>query len=74
MRCAGSNPKDWKHPMPAYFNVKLNQGDDVGGIVEAVGSAVSLFIFFKVISRMLGFQFISLRPKFDISRNQDRYR
>lgn len=40
---AGSNPKDWKHPMPQYFNVKLNQGDDVGGIVEAVGAKVKNF-------------------------------
>jgi NADPH:quinone reductase len=28
---AGSNPKDWKHPLPEYFNVKLNQGDDCAG-------------------------------------------
>ena len=28
---AGSNPKDWKHPLPAYFNNKLNQGDDCAG-------------------------------------------
>lgn len=28
---AGSNPKDWKHPLPAYFNVKINQGDDCAG-------------------------------------------
>jgi len=29
--------------MPQYFNVKLNQGDDVGGIVEAVGAKVKNF-------------------------------
>lgn len=40
---AGSNPKDWKHPAPTYFNVRLNQGDDVGGIVEAVGARVARF-------------------------------
>jgi NADPH2:quinone reductase len=40
---AGSNPKDWKHPMPAYFNVKVNQGDDVSGVVDAVGSSVRNF-------------------------------
>lgn len=40
---AASNPKDWKHPAPQYFNVKVNQGDDVGGIVEAVGSKVYNF-------------------------------
>lgn len=28
---AGSNPKDLKHPLPAYFNNKLNQGDDCAG-------------------------------------------
>lgn len=40
---AGSNPKDWKHPMPGYFNSKVNQGDDAGGIVEAVGKRVKNF-------------------------------
>ncbi|KAF2403013.1 putative quinone oxidoreductase [Trichodelitschia bisporula] len=40
---AGSNPKDWKHPMPNYFNIKVNQGDDAAGIVEAVGSEVTNF-------------------------------
>jgi NADPH2:quinone reductase len=49
---AGSNPKDWKHPMPAYFNVKVNQGDDVGGIVSAVGSKVRNF---KPGDRVAGF-------------------
>jgi NADPH2:quinone reductase len=29
--------------MPAYFDVKVNQGDDVGGIVSAVGSSVRNF-------------------------------
>ena len=28
---AGSNPEDWKHPLPAYFDNKLNQGDDCAG-------------------------------------------
>ena len=28
---AGSNPKDWKHPLPEYFNNKLNMGDDCAG-------------------------------------------
>jgi NADPH:quinone reductase-like Zn-dependent oxidoreductase len=28
---AGSNPKDWKHPLPEYFNNKLNMGDDCVG-------------------------------------------
>jgi NADPH:quinone reductase len=38
-----SNPKDWKHPMPNYFNNAVNQGDDVGGVVEAVGKDVKSF-------------------------------
>jgi NADPH2:quinone reductase len=29
--------------MPAYFNVKVNQGDDVAGVVSAVGSSVRNF-------------------------------
>jgi NADPH2:quinone reductase len=40
---AASNPKDWKHPMPSYFNVKVNQGDDCAGYVEAVGAKVKHF-------------------------------
>jgi NADPH2:quinone reductase len=40
---AASNPKDWKHPMPNYFNVKVNQGDDCSGYVEAVGNKVKNF-------------------------------
>lgn len=28
---AGSNPKDYKHPLPEYFNIKVNQGDDCAG-------------------------------------------
>ncbi|KAH8647331.1 chaperonin 10-like protein [Xylariales sp. PMI_506] len=39
----GSNPKDWKHPAPDYFDVKLNQGDDAAGTVEAVGRKVRGF-------------------------------
>lgn len=31
---AGSNPKDWKHPLPAYFNNKINMGDDCAGYVS----------------------------------------
>ncbi|KAF2235872.1 GroES-like protein [Viridothelium virens] len=41
--CAGSNPKDYKHPHPKRFNVKVNQGDDVGGTVEAVGAHIRNF-------------------------------
>lgn len=49
---AGSNPKDYKHPLPAYFNNKLNQGDDCAGTIAAVGSAVKVF---KVGERVAGF-------------------
>lgn len=34
--------------MPAYFNVKVNQGDDVGGVVEAVGSEVRCPILYTL--------------------------
>lgn len=40
---AGSNPKDLKHPLPNYFNNKVNQGDDCAGTVAAVGSKVFNF-------------------------------
>lgn len=40
---AGSNPKDFKHPRPDYFNIKLNQGDDCAGLITAVGSKVRNF-------------------------------
>jgi len=42
---AGMNPKDWKHPLPAYFNSRVNQGDDVAGFVEGFGHAVKGFKF-----------------------------
>jgi NADPH2:quinone reductase len=49
---AGSNPKDWKHPMLAYLNVKVNQGDDVAGMVTGVVSGVRDF---KLGDRVAGF-------------------
>jgi len=49
---AGMNPKDWKHPMPQYFNSRLNQGDDVAGIVERFGDEVKGF---KSGERVAGF-------------------
>ncbi|KAK7893908.1 hypothetical protein LTR67_006609 [Exophiala xenobiotica] len=40
---SGSNPKDWKRPaVNPEFN-GTNQGDDIAGVVEAVGSAVTQF-------------------------------
>ncbi|KAI1371885.1 GroES-like protein [Hypoxylon crocopeplum] len=38
---SGSNPKDWK--LPDWRNVTANQGDDIAGIVEEVGSNVTEF-------------------------------
>ncbi|RGP67617.1 nadph2:quinone reductase [Fusarium sporotrichioides] len=35
---AGTNPKDWK--LPAYMDKEGNSGDDIAGIVEAVGEDV----------------------------------
>ncbi len=38
---SGSNPKDWKSP--EYLNRAHNSGDDIAGIVEAVGEGVFEF-------------------------------
>lgn len=38
---SGSNPKDWKRP--EWFDVHINQGDDMAGIVYSVGRNVSEF-------------------------------
>ncbi|OTB19147.1 hypothetical protein K445DRAFT_314019 [Daldinia sp. EC12] len=38
---SGSNPKDWK--VPDWRNVTINQGDDIAGVVEEVGSNVTEF-------------------------------
>lgn len=40
---SGSNPKDWKVPMWLKEIPMMNQGDDIAGIVEAVGDGVSEF-------------------------------
>jgi len=36
--CAGCNPKDWKEPF--YSGRSSNPGDDIAGVVEAVGDGV----------------------------------
>ncbi|OBT69108.1 hypothetical protein VE03_01375 [Pseudogymnoascus sp. 23342-1-I1] len=38
---SGSNPKDWK--VPEWTNKEHNSGDDIAGVVEAVGENVRLF-------------------------------
>lgn len=38
---SGSNPKDWKYPAAA--KKEANQGDDIAGVVHAVGSNVVEF-------------------------------
>ncbi|KAI1653132.1 GroES-like protein [Daldinia decipiens] len=47
---SGSNPKDWK--VPDWRDVTINQGDDIGGIVQEVGSNVTEF---KPGDRVAGF-------------------
>ncbi|KAM0542096.1 hypothetical protein ACHAPJ_012959 [Fusarium lateritium] len=37
----GLNPKDWK--MPVFVNQALNSGDDLAGVIEAVGDGVYEF-------------------------------
>lgn len=38
---SGSNPKDWKRA--EWYNVTINQGDDIAGIVHQVGDNVTEF-------------------------------
>lgn len=49
---AGSNVKDYKHPLPNFFNNALNQGDDCAGTVAAVGRGVRSF---QIGDRVAGF-------------------
>jgi NADPH2:quinone reductase len=39
--CSGTNPKDWKRPF--HMKKPHNSGDDIAGIVEAVGENVTEF-------------------------------
>jgi NADPH2:quinone reductase len=38
---SGSNPKDWK--LPQWLDEVINQGDDIAGVVHAVGAGVTEF-------------------------------
>ena len=38
---SGSNPKDWKRPV--RFDIHINQGDDIAGIVHTIGKNVAEF-------------------------------
>jgi NADPH2:quinone reductase len=40
---SGSNPKDWKVPEWGVFGPPKNEGNDIAGIVEAVGEEVTEF-------------------------------
>lgn len=41
--CCGANPKDWKMPEVLESHLAINQGQDMSGLVEAVGENVSGF-------------------------------
>jgi NADPH:quinone reductase-like Zn-dependent oxidoreductase len=47
---SGSNPKDWK--LPQWLDEVINQGDDISGVVHAVGAGVTEF---KVGDRVAAF-------------------
>ena len=40
---AGTNPKDWKRAENPALNQRINQGEDLAGVVTAVGSDVKSF-------------------------------
>lgn len=40
---SGTNPKDWKLPVFSGSDTPTNQGDDIAGVVEAVGNGVAGF-------------------------------
>lgn len=48
---SGSNPKDWKRA--EWYNVIINQGDDIAGVVHQVGANI---VEFKV-SYMWGYAY-----------------
>ncbi|KAF7186115.1 Trans-enoyl reductase fsr4 [Pseudocercospora fuligena] len=49
---AGSNPKDWKHPLSHFYNNAVNQGDDCSGTISALGPGVKSF---QLNERVAGF-------------------
>jgi len=60
---SGSNPEDWKRPELGAEGV--NRGDDVAGVVHAVGSNV---VEFKPGDRVAAFHMSSLRSQYSPTR------
>lgn len=53
---SGSNPKDYKMPLPQQWGKSFNSGDDIAGVVHSVGSNV---VEFKPGDRVAAFHEIS---------------
>ncbi len=53
---SGTNPKDWKMPLPQHKGRSFNPGDDIAGVVHSVGSNV---VEFKQGDRVAAFHEIS---------------
>ena len=53
---SGTNPKDWKMPLPQQWGRSFNPGDDIAGVVHSVGSNV---VEFKPGDRVAAFHEIS---------------